>query len=94
MNQELKNKINWIENAIEEREAMLKKLQAAAKEHHEAADMGWWLTLAGGAQGGTAVAVTEGEEARQLKEAANTLERQIALLETERRVLQAKVDSS
>jgi|TARA_B100000959_G_scaffold277458_1_gene334047 chaperonin cofactor prefoldin len=92
VNQELKNEIGWIENAIEEREAMLKKLQTAAKEHHEASDMGWWLTLAG-AQGGTAVAVTEGEEARQLKEAANTLEKQITLLEMERRVLQAKVDS-
>ena len=70
---------------------MLEKLQAAAKEHHETADMGWWLTLAG-AQGGTAVAVTEGGEARQLEEVASTLEKQITLLEVERRVLQAKAD--
>ena len=89
MSENLKPQITKIENAIKEREAMLKKLQAAAKGHHETSDMGWWLTLAG-AQGGTAVAVTEGGEARQLEEVASQLEKQITLLEVERRVLQAK----
>ena len=78
-----------LEDAIKEREAMLKKLQTAAKERHETADMGWWATLAG-APGGTALAVTEGEEARELEKVARTLEKQITLLEVEKRVLQAK----
>ena len=89
MGENLKSQINKIENAINEREAMLKKLQAAAKERHETADMGWWATLAG-APGGTALAVTEGEEARELEKVASTLEKQITLLEVEKRVLQAK----
>ena len=92
MNKDLKSKITRIENAIKEREAMLKKLQAAAKERHETADMGWWATLAG-APGGTALAVTEGEEARELEKVASTLEKQITLLEVEGRVLQAKADN-
>ena len=89
MSENLKSQITKIENAINEREAMLKKLQTAAKERHETSDMGWWLTLAG-AQGGTAVTVTEGGEARQLEEVASTLEKQITLLEVEKRVLLAK----
>ena len=91
MSENLKSKVSKVEDAIKEREAMLKKLQTAAKERHETADMGWWVTLAG-APGGTAVAVTEGGEARQLEEVASTLEKQITLLEVERRVLQAKAD--
>ena len=89
LSKNLKSQITRIENAINEREAMLKKLQTAAKERHETSDMGWWATLAG-APGGTALAVTEGEEARELEKVASTLEKQITLLEVEKRVLLAK----
>ena len=85
----MKSQITKIEKAINEREVMLKKLQTAAKERQQTSDMGWWATLAG-APGGTALAVTEGEEARELEKVASTLEKQITLLEVEKRVLLTK----
>tara|TARA_Y100000739_G_scaffold183194_1_gene161510 strand:+ start:65 stop:331 length:267 start_codon:yes stop_codon:yes gene_type:complete len=68
-----------IDTKIEELEALLPKLQKASEESHETSDAGWWITMAGNT-GGTALAVTAGNQAHEIDQLISQIERKLVLL--------------
>ena len=68
-----------IDTKIEELEALLPKLQKASEESHETSDAGWWITMAGNT-GGTALAVTAGNQAHEIDQLISQIERKLILL--------------
>ena len=68
-----------IDTKIEELEALLPKLQKASEESHDTSDAGWWITMAGNT-GGTALAVTAGNQAHEIDQLVSQIERTLVLL--------------
>ena len=68
-----------IDTKIEELEVLLPKLQKASEESHDASDAGWWITMAGNT-GGTALAVTAGNQAHEIDQLISQIERKLVLL--------------
>ncbi len=92
MGGDLKSKIVEVEDAIDRREVLLSKILTAINNHEEASDLGWWLTLAGEG-GGTAIAVSEGIEARRLLNLVRKIETDIMLLQVDKRILQYQANN-
>ena len=92
MDGNFKTKIVEVEHAIDKREALLNKILTEINNHEEASDVGWWLTLAGEG-GGTAIAVSEGIEARRLLNLVRKIETDIMLLHVDKRILQYQADN-
>ena len=57
--------LRQIDASIEELETLLPQLEKASSKKHTHADAGWWLTMAG-SSGGTALAVSAGNQAHEL----------------------------
>ena len=72
-----------IDAKIEELEALLPKLNKASKESHDTSDSGWWITMAGN-PGGTAIAVTAGNQAHEVDQLISQVERKLVLLRAAR----------
>ena len=70
---------NQIDTKIEELEALLPKLQKASEDNHDTSDAGWWITMAGNT-GGTALAVTAGNQAHEIDQLISQIERKLVLL--------------
>ena len=68
-----------IDTKIEELEVLLPKLQKASEESHDTSDAGWWITMAGNT-GGTALAVTAGNQAHEIDQLISQIERKLVLL--------------
>jgi len=68
-----------LDTKIEELEALLPKLQKASEESHDTSDAGWWITMAGNT-GGTALAVTAGNQAHEIDQLISQIERKLVLL--------------
>ena len=68
-----------LDTKIEELEALLPKLQKASEESHDTSDAGWWITMAGNT-GGTAIAVTAGNQAHEIDQLISQIERKLVLL--------------
>ena len=71
-----------IDTKIEELEALLPKLQKASEDSHDTSDAGWWITMAGNT-GGTALAVTAGNQAHEIDQLISQIERKLVLLRAE-----------
>lgn len=72
--------LEQIDAQIEELEAILPRLEKASTEKHSHEDAGWWLTMAG-SPGGTALAVTAGNQAHELDTMISKVERKLVLLQ-------------
>lgn len=68
-----------IDTKIEELEALLPKLQKASEDSHDTSDAGWWITMAGNT-GGTALAVTAGNQAHEIDQLISQIKRKLVLL--------------
>ncbi len=68
-----------LDTKIEELEVLLPKLQKASEESHDTSDAGWWITMAGNT-GGTALAVTAGNQAHEIDQLISQIERKLVLL--------------
>ena len=79
--------LEQIEAQIEELEAILPQLEQASTEKHKHEDTGWWLTMAG-SPGGTALAVTAGNQAHDLDSMISKVERKLVLLQATKISLQ------
>ena len=72
-----------IDTKIEELEALLPKLKKASQESHDTSDSGWWITMAGNT-GGTALAVTAGNQAHEIDQLISQIERKLVFLHAAR----------
>ena len=79
--------LEQIDAQIEELEAILPRLEKASTEKHSHEDAGWWLTMAG-SPGGTALAVTSGNQAHELDTMISKVERKLVLLQATKISLQ------
>lgn len=75
--------LTQIDAKIKELEYILPKLKKASEERHETSDTGWWITMAGNT-GGTALAVTAGNQAHELDQLISQVERKLVLLRAAR----------
>ena len=75
--------LHQIDTQIEELQALLPKLKRASQDSHDASDSGWWITMAGNA-GGTALAVTAGNQAHEIDQLISQIERKLVLLRAAR----------
>tara|TARA_B100000959_G_scaffold248179_1_gene274883 strand:+ start:613 stop:882 length:270 start_codon:yes stop_codon:yes gene_type:complete len=85
--------LKQIDDKIEELEAILPKLEKASEERHVSSDTGWWITMAGN-PGGTALAVTAGNQAHEVDQLISQVERRLVLLRATRIDRQSQVASS
>ena len=79
--------LEQIDAQIVELEAILPQLEGASTEKHQHEDTGWWLTMAG-SPGGTALAVTAGNQAHDLDSMISKVERKLVLLQATKISLQ------
>tara|TARA_B100001971_G_C18043796_1_gene459070 strand:- start:309 stop:578 length:270 start_codon:yes stop_codon:yes gene_type:complete len=75
--------LKQIDAKIEELETILPQLEKASEERHITSDTGWWITMAGNT-GGTALAVTAGNQAHEVDQLISQVERKLVLLRASR----------
>lgn len=79
--------LEQIDAQIEELEAILPQLEEASTERHQHEDTGWWLTMAG-SPGGTALAITAGNQAHDVDSMISKVERKLVLLQATKITMQ------
>ena len=79
--------LEQIDASIEELETLLPQLEKASSKKHTYADAGWWLTMAG-SSGGTALAVSAGNQAHELDMMISKVERKLVMLQATKICLQ------